>query len=96
MGLLKEGAYIVEGIKGIKFKLADTISELGTSRNKIAVESKTRPATILDLAAGDTKTIKLETVVNILDALNDIAREKGIDRVIGIGDIIEYIPTAER
>lgn len=83
-------------MEGIKFKLADTLDELRTTRNRVAVESKTRPATVLDLAAGETKTIKLETMVNILDALNEIAREEGIERVIGIEDIIEYIPTADR
>ncbi|GIP54739.1 XRE family transcriptional regulator [Paenibacillus vini] len=83
-------------MKGIKFKLSDTLDELRTTRNRIAVESKTRPATILDLAAGETKTVKLETLVNILDALNEIAREEGIKRVIVIDDIIEYIPAADR
>jgi predicted transcriptional regulator len=83
-------------MEGIKFKLAKTIDEIGTTRNRVAVESKTRPATILDLAAGETKTIKLETLVNILDALNQIAREEGIERIIGISDIIEYIPAADR
>ncbi|WP_081383536.1 XRE family transcriptional regulator [Paenibacillus odorifer] len=80
----------------IKFKLSDTLDLLGTTRNKIAVESKTRPATILDLASGDTRTVKLDTLANILDTLNVLAKEKGIERTIGIDDIIEYIPTAER
>ncbi|MEK4039700.1 XRE family transcriptional regulator [Paenibacillus sp. FSL F4-0122] len=80
----------------IKFKLGATLDVLGTTRNKIAVESKTRPATILDLASGDTRTIKLDTLANILDALNELAKEKGIERTIGIDDIIEYIPAAER
>ncbi|OMC97840.1 XRE family transcriptional regulator [Paenibacillus odorifer] len=80
----------------MKFKLGATLDVLGTTRNKIAVESKTRPATILDLAGGDTRTIKLDTLANILDALNELAKEKGIERTIGIDDIIEYIPTAER
>lgn len=83
-------------VEGINFKFAEIIDVLGTTRNKIAVESKTRPATILDLAGGETKTIKLETLVNILDALNEIAQSKGIDRVIGISDIIEYIPPNQR
>ncbi|MDN4069693.1 XRE family transcriptional regulator [Paenibacillus vini] len=83
-------------MKGIKFKLSETLDELRTTRNRIAVESKTRPATILDLAAGETKTVKLETLVSILDALNEIAREEGIKRVIVIDDIIEYIPAADR
>lgn len=83
-------------MKGIKFKLAETIDELQTTRNHVAVESKTRPATILALAAGETRTIKLETLVNILDALNEITHKEGIDRVFGINDIIEYIPAADR
>ncbi|MHA2853399.1 helix-turn-helix domain-containing protein [Paenibacillus lautus] len=84
------------GIEGINYKFAETLDMLGTTRNKIAVESKIRPATILDLAAGQTKTIKLETLVSILDALNEIAQAKGIDRYIGISDIIEYIPSNKR
>ncbi|WP_139328434.1 XRE family transcriptional regulator [Paenibacillus odorifer] len=80
----------------IKFKLGATLDLLGTTRNKIAVESKTRPATILDLASGDTRTVKLDTLANILDTLNALAKEKGIERTIGIDDIIEYIPAAER
>nr|WP_302055843.1 XRE family transcriptional regulator [Paenibacillus sp. A3M_27_13] len=65
---------------------------IGTTRNKIAVESKTRPATILDLASGDTKTIKLETLVNILNAINEIARSHGLEQTFGIEDIIQYVP----
>lgn len=84
------------GVKGIKYKLAETLDELKTSRNKVAVESKTRPATILDLAGGESKTIKLETLVSILDALNQIAKDEGVDRVFGINDIIEYVPTTQR
>ncbi|OMD44477.1 XRE family transcriptional regulator [Paenibacillus odorifer] len=80
----------------MKFKLGATLDLLGTTRNKIAVESKTRPATILDLASGDTRTVKLDTLANILDTLNALAKEKGIERTIGIDDIIEYIPAAER
>lgn len=87
------------GVKGIKYKLGVTLDELNNkriTRNKLAVESKTRPATILDLAAGESKTIKLETLVSILDALNEIAKDEGIDRVFGINDIIEYVPTTQR
>lgn len=76
----------------IKFKFADLLDEIGVTRNHISVESKTRPGTILDLASGETKTVKLETLVNILDALNKTARKKGIERTIGINDVFEYIP----
>lgn len=76
----------------IRYKLGETIDIIGTTRNHVAVESKTRPATILDLVSGETKTIKLETMVSILDALNQIAKSKGIDRTFNVTDIIEYIP----
>jgi hypothetical protein len=76
----------------IHFKLNETLEMIGATRNKIAVESKTRPATILDLASGDTKTIKLETLVNILNAINEIARSHGLEKTFGIEDIIQFVP----
>ncbi|MDT9720788.1 XRE family transcriptional regulator [Paenibacillus sp. ClWae2A] len=76
----------------IKFNLNEVLAEIGTTRNKVAVESKTRPATILDLASGDTRTIKLETMVEILNAINRIAKENGSTRQFGIEALIDYIP----
>ncbi|GLI07872.1 transcriptional regulator [Paenibacillus tyrfis] len=76
----------------VRFNLGRTIEELGITRNKLAVESKTRPATVLDLVSGETKRIEIHTLVNLLDTLNTIAREQGITRKITISDIIEYIP----
>ncbi|KZE78833.1 helix-turn-helix domain-containing protein [Paenibacillus elgii] len=76
----------------VRFNLGRTIEELGITRNKLAVESKTRPATVLDLVSGETKRIEIHTLVNLLDTLNKIAREQGITRKITISDIIEYIP----
>lgn len=82
-------------VNQIKFNLNSVLDELGTTRNRIAVESKTRPATILDLASGETRTIKLETMVEILNAINRIAEENGIKRQYGIDALIEYIPDNE-
>jgi predicted transcriptional regulator len=79
-------------VNQIKFNLNRVLDELDVKRNKIAVESKTRPATILDLASGDTRTIKLETMVEILNAINRIAKESGSTRQYGIEALIEYIP----
>ncbi|MGM1022472.1 MAG: XRE family transcriptional regulator [Bacillota bacterium] len=76
----------------INFRLSETLEEIGATRNKIAVESKTRPATILDLASGDTKTIKLDTLVNILNAINEFAHSHGVEKTFGIEDIIQYVP----
>jgi DNA-binding Xre family transcriptional regulator len=76
----------------IRFNLGRTLDELGITRNKLAVESKTRPATVLDLVSGETKRIEIDTLINLLGALNTIASEQGINRNITISDIIEYIP----
>lgn len=76
----------------IRFTLGNTLELLGITRNKLAVESKTRPATVLDLVSGDTKRIEMETLVSLLDTLNEIAREQGLVREITITDVFEYIP----
>lgn len=78
--------------KKVRFNLGRTIEELGITRNKLAVESKTRPATVLDLVSGETKRIEIHTLINLLDTLNTIARDQGISRKITISDIIEYLP----
>lgn len=76
----------------IRFKLNETLKIIGVTRNKLSVESKIRSATILDLASGDTRTIKLETLISILNAINEIADKNGVNRTFGIEDILEYIP----
>lgn len=81
--------------KRIQFNLGRTLDEIGITRNKLAVESKTRPATILDLVSGETKRLEIETLINLLDALNAEARTRGITRMISVSDIIEYIPNNE-
>lgn len=79
-------------VEQIYFKLTKTLSIIGATRNKLSVESKIRSGTILDLASGDTRTIKLETMVSILNAINKIAAKNGVNRTFGIEDIVEYIP----
>lgn len=82
-------------VNRIRFNLGKTLEEIGITRNKLAVESKTRPATVLDLVSGDSKRIEIETLTNLLDALNKESRARGIIRTITISDIIEYIPEHE-
>ncbi|WP_418026774.1 helix-turn-helix domain-containing protein [Paenibacillus sp. JJ1722] len=74
------------------FKLGDILEELDISRNKLAVEAKIRPATVIDMVNGKTKRLELETLVHILDALNRFARQRRFTRAITLADIIEYIP----
>ncbi|GGH85120.1 hypothetical protein JOD43_003917 [Pullulanibacillus pueri] len=73
----------------IKFTLGETIEKMGDNitKNKIAVESKVRPATIASLVNGDARRIELDTLINILDALNNL--NDGNEK-IGIHNIIDY------
>lgn len=72
----------------IKLILDSTIAASNNklTRNNIAVESKTRPNTLSDLASGSSKSIKFETLNDILDAMNRIDKGKNYD----ISDIIAY------
>ncbi|MDY8092419.1 helix-turn-helix transcriptional regulator [Paenibacillus polymyxa] len=77
------------------FKLGDILEELDISRNKLAVEAKIRPATVIDMVNGKTKRLELETLFHILDALNRIAHQRRFSRTITLANIIEYIPEDE-
>ncbi|MNC38436.1 hypothetical protein D3C81_938120 [compost metagenome] len=83
-------------MEGIRFNLEQTLDYLGMTRNKLSVESKTRQATILDLAAGESKTVRLDTLVSILDTLNETAKRRGLERKFGVDDVIQYIPVEDR
>ncbi|ALP37154.1 control protein [Paenibacillus sp. IHB B 3084] len=77
------------------FKLGDILEELDITRNRLAVEAKIRPATVIDMVNGKTKRLELETLVHILDALNKFARQRRFTRTISLADIVEYIPEDE-
>ena len=72
------------------FGLETVLEEIDETRNSIAVESKVRPATVHDLFNGSTKRIELPTIQRILDAINEIARKKGITKTYTLNDIIGY------
>jgi DNA-binding Xre family transcriptional regulator len=72
--------------------LGKTLDELKISRNALAVESKTRPLTINELVIGKPRQINFSTLESILEALNRIAEQKGINRKFTISDVFEYRP----
>lgn len=74
----------------IKVTLQNTLDELGITRNWLAVYFKIRPATLHALINGETTQIKFETLAKILDALNDVAVEKGLNKEYTITDVIDY------
>ncbi|MEG9297040.1 helix-turn-helix transcriptional regulator [Mangrovibacillus sp. Mu-81] len=74
----------------LEFKLGEILEELGISKNALAVEGKIRPATVAKYEKGDMGRIEIETLVGILDTLNRLASEKGIDKTYSLEDLIEY------
>lgn len=72
------------------FTLSQTLQELGVTKNKLSVESKIRHNTISDLVNGEASSIRLDTLQAILDTLNKLAVEKGMDKVYGIKDVIKH------
>ncbi|PKJ54664.1 helix-turn-helix domain-containing protein [Bacillus sp. SN10] len=73
------------------FTLGETMEEIGITKNKLSVESKVRPATISNLVNGEVGLVRFDTLKAILDALNELASEKGIDKTYQIEDVVQYI-----
>lgn len=74
----------------ITYNLENILKELDITKNHIAVETKTRPATVLSIAKGDIKRIDLDMINNVLDGLNKIAKSKKINKSYTIDDIFTY------
>ncbi|OAK38929.1 control protein [Bacillus wiedmannii] len=73
------------------FTLGETMEEIGITKNKLAVESKVRPATISNLVNGEVGLVRIDTLQSILDALNQLAAENNIDKTYRIEDVVQYI-----
>ncbi|MDG0962766.1 helix-turn-helix transcriptional regulator, partial [Bacillus paranthracis] len=72
------------------FTLGETMEEIGITKNKLSVESKVRPA-ISNLVNGEVGLVRFDTLKAILDALNELASEKGIDKTYRIEHVVQYI-----
>lgn len=84
------------GSWGFKSTLINTLEELEITRNALAVESKIRPLTINELSSGKAKQINFVTLSKIMETLNKIAAEKGLNRIYSVSDIFEYHPNNEK
>lgn len=78
---------------GIRFTLDKTLNEVDITRNKLAVEAKIRPATIADIVHGKTKRLEIDTLINLLETLQKLVNDKGLDRRITIEDILVFEST---
>ncbi|MGE6379592.1 XRE family transcriptional regulator [Peribacillus muralis] len=72
------------------FCLDETINILGVTPNRVAVEAKISPNTIYNMIENKTTRIHKNTITSLLDAINDIATEKGINKRFTIADILTY------
>jgi DNA-binding Xre family transcriptional regulator len=83
---------VAKSLNELKFNstLEKTLKELDITRNALAVEAKVRPATINAIVDGSVKSITLETLEMIIDALNRISFKKGKVRKFGIEDVFTY------
>ncbi|PEE49796.1 helix-turn-helix domain-containing protein [Bacillus cereus] len=70
------------------FTLGKTLDELKITKNKLAVEAKIRPNTISNLVSGDVNSIRMDTLQSIIDTLNVLAEENGIEKIYGIKDVV--------
>jgi DNA-binding Xre family transcriptional regulator len=57
----------------LEFKLGEILEDMGIAKNKLAVEGKLRPATVAKYVDGEMGRIEVDTLVNILNTLNDLA-----------------------
>lgn len=74
----------------IKFVLDETLEEVGVTRNKLSVESKVRYTTITDMANNGVKQINIATLEQIVIALNELAKEKNVNRKFDVNDVFIF------
>jgi predicted transcriptional regulator len=79
----------------IKWTFDKTIEELQVTKNSIAVEAKVRPASISDMEKGIPTRVEFKTIAAILDVLNKMGKEKGINRKFTIKDLFIYEDTSD-
>lgn len=72
----------------VKFVLDKTLKEMGISGNRVAIEAEIRSNTIYEILSNKKKTISLQQLTDIRDALNRIAKEEGLNSKYDIDDII--------
>jgi DNA-binding Xre family transcriptional regulator len=74
----------------LSYNLENLIKLLDTNQSKLSALSDVRPNTIADLSKGNAKRIEVDTLDGLLDALNGLAKSKGIKHYFQVQDIIQY------
>ncbi|MCM3387341.1 XRE family transcriptional regulator [Ureibacillus chungkukjangi] len=74
----------------IKLTLKNTLKELDISMYRLSTEAKSRGGTVQSLVDNSAKSIRFDKLEALLNALNEIAEEKGVNKTYTITDIIDY------
>nr|WP_259549366.1 helix-turn-helix transcriptional regulator [Heyndrickxia oleronia] len=87
-----------KSLKELSFEntLSETLKELGITRNALAVEAKVRPATINEIESGEAKQVNFETLESIIEALNRIAEEKGLNVTYNVENVFQHKESADQ
>ena len=67
-------------MKEIKCTLGKTIEDIGTTRNALPVQSRVRSNRIINIVNDEVSYVTFDVLTKILEALDVIAKEKGINR----------------
>lgn len=77
-------------VRMIKVVLNESLQQLGLSMNKLATIANLRPNTVTDFTNGKAKRIDFETLDKIIEALNQVARERKLTNRYTISDVLKY------
>ncbi|WP_182103172.1 XRE family transcriptional regulator [Niallia taxi] len=76
------------------YNLQSIMNELGIEKSyhlTMLTNKKVRPQTIDSLVEGKTLRLELDTIHTLLDALNKVANERGLDKTYTIDSLITYV-----
>lgn len=71
-------------------RLENILEELGINENKLSVVTGIRKQTLYLMSRNELKRLEMEYPKLILDALNDIAKEKELEKQFLIDDLFKY------
>lgn len=77
-----------------RYNLKSIMNELGIEKSyhlTMLTSKKVRPQTVDFLVEGKTLRLELDTIHTLLDALNKVANERGLDKTYTIDSLITYV-----
>lgn len=74
----------------LRIKLGDILEELNINPYKFSQIVKIRHSTIYDMIKNSSKSLKVENIEAILDALNELSEKNGAGKQYDIHDLFEY------